>query len=297
MYDSTFILSRTGTILNIDADINDQLFEYGVNYNHKNFTILFNSSQTDLLKKFLDRVFDTGKLQCIEFFQDKSFYQLKCIVINPDQAICIVTNNTRHQKILLELDNHNMKTLVDTYIDWVWSFDTNFTLVTANKAFLKARRRLNNRILSIGDNIFKYVKDEAYEKWFPIYERALKGEVIYIEEKRDDHGVEYYVEIYLSPVYNKQREIIGCLGITRDITERKNAQFAIAGYTSKLEDFAFKTSHHLRKPIANIIGITNLLNNADLDEDEKAKAINYISISIKELDSIVISMTEIIQNQ
>jgi PAS domain S-box-containing protein len=297
MYDSTLTLSRIGIILNIDADYNDPLFERGVEYLYKNFTTLFSSSQAELLRKFLDKVFTAGKLQCIEFFQNNSFYQLKCIVTNPGQAICIVTNNTKQLKILMELEDHNMKIIVDTYIDWVWSFDTNFTLVTANKAFLEGRRKINNKALSIGDNIFKYVTDEIYKKWMPIYERALNGEMICLEEKRDNKGVEYYVEIYLSPVYTKQNEIIGCLGITRDITERKHAQFAIAGYTNKLEEFAFKASHDLRRPIANIMGMTNLLNSMELDEDEKAKIINYISVSVNELDSIVISMTEMIQQE
>ncbi|WP_183581097.1 PAS domain-containing protein [Mucilaginibacter sp. X5P1] len=295
MFDSTLMLSRIGIILNIDADFNDHLFERGVDYTCKNFTTLFNASQTELLKNFLDKVFTTEKLQCIEFSQGSSFYQLKCIVTSPGHAVCIVTNNTRHLDAVMELENHNMKTLVDIYIDWVWSFDTNFTLVTANKAFLEARRRSNNKVLSIGDNIFKHVDDKMCKKWMPVYERALSGELIHLEEKRDNNGVEYYVEIYISPVYNKQNKIIGCLGITRDITERKHAQLAIAGYTSKLEEFAFKTSHDLRRPVANIMGVANLLCTADLDEEEKAKAINYIAVSINELDSIVISMTEIIQ--
>jgi signal transduction histidine kinase len=102
--------------------------------------------------------------------------------------------------------------------------------------------------------------------------------------------------IYRRYILSKN-EIIGCLGITRDITERKHAQFAIAGYTNKLEEFAFKASHDLRRPIANIMGMTNLLNSMELDEDEKAKIINYISVSVNELDSIVISMTEMIQQE
>jgi PAS domain S-box-containing protein len=108
-------------------------------------------------------------------------------------------------------------------------------LVTANKAFLDARLKLNKESLQIGDNIFKYVDARIYEKWMPIYERALKGEIICFEEKRFSPGREYYAEIYLSPVYNPKNEVIGCLGVTRDITERKNAQLALDGYTRKLE--------------------------------------------------------------
>jgi PAS domain S-box-containing protein len=296
MYDSTLTLSRVGIILNMDVDYNDTLFERGFNYIHKNFTILFNSSQTQLLKKFLDKVFTTSKLQCIEFFFSNSFYQLKCVISEPGKAILIITNNTKHIKLLNELEEHNLKTLAGTNKDWVWSFDTNFSLVTANEAFLEARRKLNNNSLHIGDNIFKYVTDVVYKKWMPVYERALRGEIISFEEKRSNLGIEYYVEVYLAPVYNQQNEIIGCLGVTRDITEQKNAQLAVESYTAKLEDFAFKTSHELRKPIANIMGMVTMLGSDDLDKDDKKKTVDFIASSVNELDGMVKNMIDLVEH-
>jgi PAS domain S-box-containing protein len=295
MYDSTITLSRVGIILNMDVDCNDTLFEPGVDYIHKNFTILFKSSQTQLLKKFLDKVFTTCKLQCIEFLFGNSLYQLKCIISQPGQAICIITNNTRQLKLLSELEGHNQKMLAGTYKDWVWSFDTNFTLVTANEAFLEGRRKLNNESLHIGDNIFKYVNDAVYKKWLPIYERALKGETVCFEEQRANLGIEYYAEIYLTPVYNTQNEIIGCLGVTRDVTERKNAQLAVESYTAKLEDFAFKTSHELRRPIANIMGMVTLLGNGGLNSDDRKKTVDFVASSVNELDKVVKDMIDLVE--
>jgi len=295
MFDSTLTLSRIGIILNMDADYNDTLFTPGVDYSYKNINVLFGAHQKELLRKFLDKVFITGKLQSMELASGSNFYQLKCILSQPGQAICIIINNTRHRKVISELEEHNLKTLVNTYHDWVWSFDTNFTLITANKAFLEGRRQVNNQALRIGDNIFKYVKEDIHKKWMPIYERALKGEVICFEEKRNNKVNDYYVELYLTPVYSDQNEIIGCLGVTRDITERKKAQLAIEDYTKKLEEFAFKTSHELRRPIANIMGMTSLICNGDLTENEKIKAVNFVSVSANELDSIVISMIELIE--
>jgi PAS domain S-box-containing protein len=295
MYDSSLTLSKKGIIVKIDVDVNDTLFEPGVDYLHKNFTVLFNSFQHEMLRLFLEKVFETEKLQCIEFFQGNSFYQLKCIVSQQDEAICIITNNTKQGNILKDLGNHNLKTIFDNYSDWVWSFDTNFTLVTANKGYLEVRKRINKNSINIGDNIFKNAGEQAYKKWMPVYERALKGEIINFEEKRDIEGKEYYVEIYLSPVYNGNSEIIGCLGLTRDITERKLSQQAIASYAEKLEEFAIKTSHELRRPIANIMGMMNLLMNKDLQGVEMDKTIDYLSTSINDLDAIVISMIELME--
>ncbi len=295
MFNSALTISREGIILKLDANFHDPLFKHGDGYDYKKFFLLFDASQRSMLRQFLDAVFITGKLQCIEFYNNSSFYQLKAIVTQPDEATCILTNNTRQRRQLTELEEQNLKALVNTFEDWVWSFDTNYTLVTANKAFFEARRLADKEELRIGDNIFKNIQGHTYEKWRPVYEKALKGEVFTFEEKRNNGLYEYFVEIYLSPVYNDSHEVIGCLGITRDITARKNAQHAIEGYAIKLEELAYKTSHDLRKPIANIIGMSNMLVTGMINEDEKTKTIDYIAESIKEVDTIVLSMLALIE--
>ena len=295
MFNSALTVSREGIILKLDASFRDPLFKHGAGHSYKKFFLLFDTSQRSMLRQFIDTVFNTEKLQSIEFYNNSSFYQLKAIVTQPDEAICILTNNTRQHKQLTELEEQNLKALVNTFDDWVWSFDTNYTLVTANKAFFEARRMADKEELHIGDNIFKNIQGHTYEKWRPVYEKALKGEVFILEEKRNNGLYEYFVEIYLSPVYNDSHEVIGCLGITRDITARKHAQYAIEGYAVKLEELAYKTSHDLRKPIANIIGMSNMLVTGMINEDEKVKTIDYIAESIKEVDAIVISMLALIE--
>ena len=295
MFNSALTISSEGIILKMDANFHDPLFKQGAAYDYKKFFLLFDPSQRNMLRQFLDAVFITGKLQNVEFYNNRNFYQLKAIVTNPGEATCILTNNTRQRRQLTELEEQNLKALVNTFEDWVWSFDTNYTLVTANKAFLKARKQADKEELRIGDNIFKNIQGHTYEKWHPVYERALKGEMFTFEEKRNKGIYENFVEIYLSPVYNDSHEVIGCLGITRDITARKNAQFAIEGYAVKLEELAYKTSHDLRKPIANIIGMSNMLATGMINEDEKIKTIDYIANSIKEVDEIVLSMLALIE--
>jgi PAS domain S-box-containing protein len=295
MFNSALTVSHEGIILKMDANFRDPLFKHGAGHDYKKFFLLFDTSQRSMLRQFFDIVFNTGKLQSTEFYNNSSFYQLKCIVTNPGEATCILTNNTRQRRQLTELEEQNLKALVNTFDDWVWSFDTNYTLVTANKAFFEARRLADKEELRIGDNIFKNIQGHTYEKWRPVYEKALKGEVFTFEEKRNNGLYEYFVEVYLSPVYNDSHEVIGCLGITRDITARKNAQHAIEGYAIKLEELAYKTSHDLRKPIANIIGMSNMLATGVINENEKAKTIDYIAESIKEVDTIVLSMLALIE--
>jgi len=290
MYNYTFKIARNGEILSFDADTDDELFKKGLYNAGQTFDQLFSATQSKLLTEFLAKAFDSGRLECIEFFYADNFYQLKCIVIQPSVALCIVTNNTKHTEELKQLEAHNLQTIVDAYVDSVWSFDRNFTLVVANKAFKATRKLLDQQELKVGDNIFMYVKNDIYQKWLPIYKKVLQGESVFFEEERDRKGQTQYVEISLTPVYDKFDTVIGVLGITRDVTERKKAQQAIEVYAGELEEFAFKTSHELRRPLANLMSLAPLLG---IEEDQET-SIQYMHESINQLDEIVTGMAQLI---
>jgi len=295
MYNYTFKIARNGVIRSFDADTDDPIFKNGLYTSGGTFSALFNSSHTDLLSGFLTRAFDSGRLQCIEFYYGDDFYQLKCIRTQADEALCIITNNTKHSQLLKELETHNLQTIVDAYVDSVWSFDRNYSLVVANKAFKTTRRLLDQQELKIGDNIFMYVKDETFKKWLPIYKRVLNGESIFFEEKRLRDNEDQYVEIYLTPVCSKFNSVIGVLGITRDVTERKKAQQVIEVYAAELEEFAFKTSHELRRPVANLMSLAPLMDMDSENVADKAMSKHYMDESIAQLDEIVTGMAQLIQ--
>lgn len=295
MHNFSFKIARSGVIQYYDADTDDLVFKADAGYVGMPFNQLFKSSQVNLLNSLLNNAFETGKLQSIEFYYDDSLYELKCMRMDDDLAFCIITNNTKQDAAIREIENHNFQKIVDGYFDLVWSFDTNFTLVTANKAFTAMRQRANQLPINIGDNIFKNVKPEVYKKWMPIYDRVLKGETILFEEKRTHVGPEHFVEIYLTPVYDADKTIIGVLGITRDVTQRKRAEEAIAEYVKELEEFAFKTSHELRRPVANLVGLSVILDLEHTNEEDRVTSAKYMNESIMELDDIVTNMAKLIQ--
>ncbi|MEX1189088.1 MAG: PAS domain-containing protein [Bacteroidia bacterium] len=84
------------------------------------------------------------------------------------------------------------------------------------------------------------------------------------------------------------------LGILSDISDRKNSESVIKQNIEKLEKFAHLTSHNLRKPLANIIGIASLLKEDALAIDKDIKLISEIKKSAHSLDAVVKEMTEAI---
>jgi PAS domain S-box-containing protein len=94
-----------------------------------------------------------------------------------------------------------------------------------------------------------------------------------------------------------------------DITQRKHLEderqhlleerlSIIHNLTSRnkdLEQFSFIVSHNIRAPLANILGLTAMFSDPRYDEILKAKAVEGIQISAKNLDAVLAELNTILQ--
>jgi len=249
---------------------------------------------TDLIIKYLHE----NNYHCFRNIEaDNQYFNFRFLG-DPDECTCILNNITSRVKRYFEYDHYNnqFKALVDSTFEIIWSFDTNFILTAANKAFFDLRKKVFNSNIQIGDSFFKDVLESRADKWKPIYEQVLAGKKLYFEDERMIGNQIDYAEINLNPVYNRQGEIIGCMGITRDINMRKKNEIELKEYTQKLEEFTFKTSHELRRPLANILGIVPLLME-EKNAEQFSLLLEALSVSTKELDMEVKAMNDAINKK
>lgn len=101
---------------------------------------------------------------------------------------------------------------------------------------------------------------------------------------------------------NMEGQPIGLYGIAHDITELKTAEAErtkmledIIQRNKDLENFSYMVSHSLRAPVANLLGIINLINNETLSNDEKIFIITESIESVKKLDNTIIDLNYITQ--
>ena len=92
------------------------------------------------------------------------------------------------------------------------------------------------------------------------------------------------------------------LSVSLDITEQKAAEFErskiisdIVQRNKDLEQFSYIVSHNLRSPVANIMGLTDVLTDIDLDEETKKGLIGDLSVSTKKLDRVISDLNFILQ--
>jgi signal transduction histidine kinase len=75
------------------------------------------------------------------------------------------------------------------------------------------------------------------------------------------------------------------------IDEKKKVEEERIGHIKSLEQMIFMTSHQVRQPIVNLLGLANQLEDPTNSKEEIIKIISYIKESVGSLDSYTKELT------
>ena len=84
------------------------------------------------------------------------------------------------------------------------------------------------------------------------------------------------------------------IGLLLDISKQKADEAKLNEYLQRLEKFAYITSHNLRLPVANIIGLSNMLDEATQRTKEDETILRKIKTSAQQIDDVIKEMNEAI---
>ncbi|TDE48471.1 PAS domain-containing sensor histidine kinase [Flavobacterium sp. GT3P67] len=155
---------------------------------------------------------------------------------------------------------------------------------------------------TIGKNIWQIFPDVVNSSFFTFYQKC-------IEEKENQH-----FEIYVHLI-NRWFEVSaypsskGISVFFKDISLGKKANSALLKLNKNLqkqtkelvtanknlEQFSFILSHNLRAPVANILGLVNLLDGQDYRPEVKDNFLKEISDNVNRLDNIIIDLNNILK--
>jgi len=150
--------------------------------------------------------------------------------------------------------------------DMAWMKDKKGYYIAVNEEFIKFVELDAYQIIGKTDfDIFPYEFADAYrdgDKQVMETKQRLR-----IEEKVDlGNGKIRWAETIKTPITNSSGEVIGTTGISREITERKKAEFEretlikeLEAKNTELERFTYTVSHDLKSPLVTITGFLNYL--------------------------------------
>ncbi len=210
-----------------------------------------------------------------------------------------LTNNITERlkaEASLQKSEANLQTILKTTDTAYALFDQNLKVLTFNqKAVEFAESRLNH-IPKKGDMLTDYFPEDTFPRLNKFAHDALDGHNVNYEidyPQPDGSVLWYYVRLF--PITNDNKEILGMLMGLYDITERKNAEQdlksayeRIQNHIDSIRDMAWKQSHLMRSPLANLKGLTYILKNDNSDRT----ALEHIQTELDRMDAIIIQMAE-----
>lgn len=145
----------------------------------------------------------------------------------------------------------------------------------------------NHRILNSG-----FHAEEFFENmWSTIKSGDIwNGEV---KNKAKD-GSFLWLDNTIFPVFDKRKNIVQYFSMRLPIDEKKKADEERIEHIKSLEEMLFMTSHQVRQPIVNLLGLANQLEDPTNSNDEIIKIISYIKQSVVTLDSYTKELTSYI---
>lgn len=209
------------------------------------------------------------------------------------------TEDLKNAVEALKIRAEELSILLSTIPALVYFKDTQLNYILVNKAFERfinlpfygiQGKKKEDLIPKYGNNDYAEMEMEVIESGLPLYN---------IEEVLNKNGKEVWLTSNLAPYRDNEGEIIGLVGISWDITDRKKYENELQDAKEQAEEgtrakseFLANMSHEIRTPMNGIIGMAEILKEANLGKQENENLDILIS-STRSLLSLVNDILDI----
>lgn len=174
-----------------------------------------------------------------------------------------------------------LKAIFDSSVDDHILAGRNFEVLAFNRAAALFVRTHHQHKLATGDNLLAYTDLNILPQFKKYYNIALSGRPIKREWLLSSGTAnECWKVTTFIPVRDTDGEVIGVALNSTDITHHKHQEAYINVQNEALQRIAIMQSHELRRPVASLLGIMDLLKMEQIEFNY----FNMMEVTINELD-------------
>jgi len=220
------------------------------------------------------------------------------------EAIAQAANQMIHEreriKSVLSAEKSRLRYMIDAIPDLIFFKDVDSKFLGCNKAFEKYINKKSEDIVGFSEyDLFKKTEATGYLKSDNQIIQTLEPErsTNWIEYP-NGHRLLYYT--LKTPYFDSDNNLLGIIGISRDITEMEETRQRLILAKEKAEEsdrlktaFLANMSHEIRTPMNAIIGFSDLLSEADLSQEDKDDFISKIKNAGRSLMTLINDIIDI----
>ena len=161
----------------------------------------------------------------------------------------------------------------------------------------------NPAFLALVEKPKEQVVNHPYDEFLPAEVRGLfreklaeafTGKIVRFEMyAAQGNSAPRHWDVMKVPVREGNR-VVGVHMVARDITEKNRQQQEIFAQNKDLQQFTYIVSHNLRAPLANALGLVDVLGQERADTPEFEHAQAYLKTSLHQLDQVLIDINTIL---
>jgi PAS domain S-box-containing protein len=205
-------------------------------------------------------------------------------------------SSTKQVEEALRQEQYLLSSFMDNTNDCIFFKDTHGRFIRINKRQLRLLGAAHEKTV-LGKTDFDFFSTVHAQKAFDDEMGILRsGEPIYNLEERLTwaDGRELWVMTSKFPFRNKEGEVIGTFGVSKDITPQKRLENDLLSALNRVEEsdrlktaFLHNISHEIRTPMNAIVGFSGLLKDPNIGNERKDHMADVIVQSSNQLLSII----------
>ena len=174
-------------------------------------------------------------------------------------------------------------------------------ILYVNPAFTKITGYKPKEVIGKTANVF--LNKELIKSEFKKLSQAIKKkeEINFETRNLTKNKQEYWTNITMIPIINKENSNSHWISIQRDISvekerekEREQLISELTQNNKDLKQFSYITSHNLRAPLSNLTGLLNLIEDIPIEDPELKDIINGFSKSTNQLNETINDLVKVI---